>query len=885
LGLFEVVRRLTEGVQKARACAAPTRGGASRRAYGDPPPRYRHDVSPPPTSWACPRGCAAPLAPGPPGARPRCARCGAEGDGPGRGPGPSASGSALRRSHVSGGYPGAVRPASRVGPYTLERELGRGANGVVYLARRDGLPRPVALKLLLHPESDPEDRERFDLEARVASKLRHPGVVGVFDAGQDAGRPYFVMEYVPGETLAQVLARGPLDPERAATLVAEVGRAVAYAHAEGVIHRDLKPANVVVSERDGRARITDFGLARDRSLVRSMTATGDVLGTPFTMAPEQIEGRRDVDRRADVYALGALLYRAVAGRWPYEAGSFPELAALVVRGGAPPPSARAPSPVPPEVDAVCARALAVDRRRRYATADDLVADLEAYLADPGAGRRVARARRLQLIAAGAGAALFALAGLAAAVGAGAGGLGDEAEAGTSSAASSPERAPAASPPGPDPATPRPDVPPDAVDSPSPGPSPRSPVADAAERAPDAEVEPLLQSALEVLRISFSSKARAPPRGVQLEKDRMRALADLFPEDSRAVFVGAVEAMSRDDLLAARRETHRALALGPELPEKARLQAAMISFSLGFERAGVDAVLARAERPGADPNARFLAATLLIKSHPPVADPRRSVALFEGLRRGLGERDPGPAGEGGPDAFMVLTHLGGAQLMAGDREGALATYTAARDLFRAGSVEHQGIGAKIDLIEAGVVRGRQAMARSSLTLDVTPFVQNMRALRAQADMSGDPVRAAATFEGQVDGVRRAEGPAEAALLLVQIARWYASGGRGARARRALESARGERLDPVDADVRALAGRLLARALIDAGRELARAEALALEVAEADRLVLTRAERADAWLLVARARRALGRADAAAEAAAHAEDAAPIDRRELEAFRRR
>jgi tRNA A-37 threonylcarbamoyl transferase component Bud32/tetratricopeptide (TPR) repeat protein len=277
---------------------------------------------------------------------------------------------------------------SRIGRYRVERELGRGAFGVVYLAHSSHLDRQVALKVMLDPElADPEDRARFLLEARVAAKLHSPGIVKVHDLGEDAGRLFFVMDYCPGQTLSQALAAGPLPPREAARIVAELARSMTTAHSKGVLHRDLKPGNVILDAETGKPQITDFGLARDRSLLRSMTRTGDVLGTPLYMAPEQIRGAKGLDHRADLYALGAILYRCLTGEPPLQATNFYQLSQLIQRVVPTPPS-QLRREVPRSLDAICLRALAKEPDERHPTCEDLADELEAYLegrAVPGLG--------------------------------------------------------------------------------------------------------------------------------------------------------------------------------------------------------------------------------------------------------------------------------------------------------------------------------------------------------------------------------------------------------------------------------------------------------------------------------------------------------------------
>ena len=265
-----------------------------------------------------------------------------------------------------------------LGPYRLHEELGRGANGVVYLAEREG--RKVALKVLLPTGvDDPEAVVRFQLEADVARKLDDPGVIRVYDAGREGNHYYFAMEYCAGPTLRKRLKLGkPYEVEAACRLLSQLARTVAHAHSMEILHRDIKPANIILDpEQGGRPRITDFGLARDRSLLRSLTETGTIMGTPLYMSPEQLRGEKDVDGRADVYSLGVILFQCLTGEPPHQADNRIELTKLVLYEDAPPPSRLRPD-LPPWLDDVCLRALAKDRDAR-STAEELLEDLEAGL--------------------------------------------------------------------------------------------------------------------------------------------------------------------------------------------------------------------------------------------------------------------------------------------------------------------------------------------------------------------------------------------------------------------------------------------------------------------------------------------------------------------------
>lgn len=270
----------------------------------------------------------------------------------------------------------------QIGPYLLERELGRGMNGAVYLARREGLARKFAIKVLLN--ASPEAAERFQREARVVGRIDDPGVVGVVDVGKHRGRPYLAMDYVDGPSLQERLRLGPLPALEAAKLIADLARTMAHAHERGVLHRDLKPANILLDERAGVTipRVTDFGLARDGPGKR-ITNSEDILGTPHYMAPEQTEGALLATLRTDVYALGAILHECLTGNTPFRStGSFLELFETI-RTKEPPTLQSLGLPMPEALASalqdVCSRAMAKDPNDRYATAALLAKDLDQVL--------------------------------------------------------------------------------------------------------------------------------------------------------------------------------------------------------------------------------------------------------------------------------------------------------------------------------------------------------------------------------------------------------------------------------------------------------------------------------------------------------------------------
>jgi serine/threonine protein kinase/tetratricopeptide (TPR) repeat protein len=237
---------------------------------------------------------------------------------------------------------------TRLGPYTVQRELGRGGMGVVLEAIHDGGAR-VAIKVLTNAGGGSHGAKRFQREVQALTKLRHPHVVGFHDAG--AGPPaWLAMEFVEGGDLDQRLRAGKLSYEESARIVAEVSEAIAYAHAQGTIHRDLKPANVLLRARDGAALVTDFGLARDLDASR-FTQSGSMVGTLSYMAPEQARGEKALPP-CDVWALGAILYVCLTGETPFAGESSLAMAAALDRGRFQRPRKLAPD-VPPDLESVC----------------------------------------------------------------------------------------------------------------------------------------------------------------------------------------------------------------------------------------------------------------------------------------------------------------------------------------------------------------------------------------------------------------------------------------------------------------------------------------------------------------------------------------------------
>jgi eukaryotic-like serine/threonine-protein kinase len=267
----------------------------------------------------------------------------------------------------------------RILGYEIESMLGRGGMGVVFRARHLRLDRVVALKMVLAGAyAGALERERFQREAEAAARLCHPNVVQIHDIGVSDGRPYFTMELVEGGNLAEKLQGAPHAARQAAGLVATLAGAVEAAHQSGIVHRDLKPANVLLTA-DGTPKISDFGLARRLDGAAQLTRSGDPIGTPSYMAPEQARGRTDeIGPAADIYALGAILYEMLTGRPPFTAESATDTIFQVIHQEPAPPS-RLHSNVPRDLETICLKCLFKEPRLRYATAGALADDLNRFL--------------------------------------------------------------------------------------------------------------------------------------------------------------------------------------------------------------------------------------------------------------------------------------------------------------------------------------------------------------------------------------------------------------------------------------------------------------------------------------------------------------------------
>jgi eukaryotic-like serine/threonine-protein kinase len=276
----------------------------------------------------------------------------------------------------------------RFGRYEIVGELGRGAMGVVYKARDPQIDRTVALKTIVlrgqDPEAEEEFRKRFLNEAQAAGRLHHPGIVTIFDVGEDPENhdPYIVLEYVAGEALNKILARErKLPVAKALQLAEEIATALDYAHSQGVTHRDIKPGNILITP-DNHAKIADFGIAKLN--LAHFTLPGRVLGTPAYMAPEQLSGE-GADGRSDIFSLGVILYAMVTGHSPFQ-GDSATTVCFKVANREPVPASALDLTLPRDLDDVIARAMDKNRDERYQCGADFASDLhelQGQLHTPG----------------------------------------------------------------------------------------------------------------------------------------------------------------------------------------------------------------------------------------------------------------------------------------------------------------------------------------------------------------------------------------------------------------------------------------------------------------------------------------------------------------------
>jgi len=280
---------------------------------------------------------------------------------------------------------------SKLGKYEIRTEIGRGGMGAVYRGYDPMLERYVAIKVLapnLVWETD--FVERFLREARAAARLKHPNIVTIYDVGQESGWYYYVMEYLEGQTLSELIQRrGPLSSEQAISILRPLADALDYAHHEGLVHRDIKPGNILLGKA-GRVTLTDFGIARAAQQAR-LTATGTIMGSPTYMSPEQTKGL-SVDSRSDQYSLAVVAYEMMSGRVPFEADSTLSLMYKVVHES-PPPIRQAVPGLPAGVEVVLGQALAKKPGDRYRTVSAFIEELGKALSGKKVKARIPPAQK------------------------------------------------------------------------------------------------------------------------------------------------------------------------------------------------------------------------------------------------------------------------------------------------------------------------------------------------------------------------------------------------------------------------------------------------------------------------------------------------------------
>jgi eukaryotic-like serine/threonine-protein kinase len=268
------------------------------------------------------------------------------------------------------------------GDYDLIEEIARGGMGVVFKARQRSLNRIVAVKVILGGRfAGKQLIQRFRGEVMAAALLQHPNIVAVLEVGMHQGQHFFSMNYVEGQNLAELLGNRPLPSQKAARYMQKIAEAIQYAHSQGILHRDLKPSNVLIDSATDQPRVTDFGLAKHIHGESSLTLTGQVLGSPNFMPPEQASGNRGkVGKPSDVYGLGAILYYLLTARAPCQAESLEGIVTEVLQTETVSPRLLTPG-VPADLETICLKCLEKEPARRYQTAQELADELGRFLQD------------------------------------------------------------------------------------------------------------------------------------------------------------------------------------------------------------------------------------------------------------------------------------------------------------------------------------------------------------------------------------------------------------------------------------------------------------------------------------------------------------------------
>jgi len=266
---------------------------------------------------------------------------------------------------------------TKFGRYDVVKKLGQGGMGAVYMARNRTSGRTTALRVMTYGHGlSPQRRERFVREAQAMAKLRHRNIVSIHEVSEASGVPYIAMDYVDGRSLTEALKEGIPSQERALVWMTKIVSAVAHAHRRGIIHRDLKPSNVLIDE-EGEPMVVDFGLAKDLLSELRLTTTGQIIGTPHYMSPEQVRGSR-LDARSDVFALGGILYALLTGHPPFSGDTTAVVMGKVLRDDPEPPSQLNPE-VNRDLETICLKAMRKDPEGRYQTAEAMLEDLNAFL--------------------------------------------------------------------------------------------------------------------------------------------------------------------------------------------------------------------------------------------------------------------------------------------------------------------------------------------------------------------------------------------------------------------------------------------------------------------------------------------------------------------------